>query len=86
MEWLQIVALTLTMADGAYTCHAINNKLGMEGNKFMPSTCKGIILQKAAMAAPMFVIKSGKWRNTFIGINMVGGGIGLSVSVYNLNK
>lgn len=86
MELLKILALTLTMADGAYSCKQINSNRGFESNRFMPKTCKGILIQKSILTIPMFVIPNKKIQKAFVISNMTGGGIGLTVSVINMNK
>jgi hypothetical protein len=86
MEWLKIAALTMALSDGLYTCKQINSGAGYEANKLMPKTCQGILLRKGALLVPMYVVKNKKWQKVFVFSNLASGSIGLSVSVYNMNK
>lgn len=86
MDWLRILAVTMQLADAAYTCKHINAGTGHEGNKFMPKTCQGIVTQKAVFMTPLFVMKNNKYRKAYsIGI-MGAGSVGLTLSIYNINK
>lgn len=87
MDWIRILALSVTIADGAYSCKHINNGTAIESNKFIPKTCKGILIQKSVAAIPMFVItKNNRWRKVVIAANLTGSSIGLSFSIRNMRS
>lgn len=88
MSFLQILAVTLQLLDGANTCSALQDVRFREANPiFGPRPdCRTILAVKTVALTPMFILPKGKWKTAFTIGNIAGGGIGLSFSIYSQRK
>jgi hypothetical protein len=77
MDWLLLSAVLLQGLDAGYTCHKLNQGGYHETNPLLGNTCKDIIIRKTLFFTPLII-----WNNKAYKVGLiVGGGIGLSVSI-----
>lgn len=83
MDWLQILALVVQLADLSTACYALTKPGVYEGNLLVgrhPS-CTRLVLTKAAFIAPIFVLPKGPFRLGFT-IGAIGfGGVGITFNL-----
>ena len=76
MDWLLLSAVLLQGLDAGYTCNKIRQGY-VEFNPILGNTCTSIITRKALAFTPLIF-----WDNKYYKIGLViGGGVGLSISI-----
>lgn len=81
MTLLQILAVTFQLLDGLATCHLLSRGFVEKSPMYLVPTCKGILVQKAVITAPVFVLRDGKHKTVWT-VGLIGtGAIGFSVNI-----